>query len=112
MMRVGLLKPIYMPPLGTPWYWRNAMGEDLPNAVRAYLKNRTEGAPMSKAELDLVRAHLVYYINAPCWTRTCRGGGDAWRILRELRKAAPAMKTPSEICAWIREAMTIGLDPL
>lgn len=94
----------YVPPLGTPLYWRNEQSGVLPRAMEAYMVwSIGNGPSLTEAQRLTVLAYLRYAINAPCWR------GDAVPPLREL---AAQMQTCEQISDFLWAAMDAGIDLL
>lgn len=99
----------YMPPYGTPLYWKDEVTGVLGEAIWAYVAHGAEpqNFPAPTAEqLALLVAYLQYEIGAPCWRDS--GNGE----LERLREQAGQMTTVAEIDAWIQGCLQIGIDPL
>lgn len=107
------------PPGGIPVYWRDEITGQLPAAVDAYLSHRCGGAEPSVAQITFLIDYLRHYVCAPCWSSVARdaresGEGELAVLLVSLRKdiCEGRVKTSDEIAAWIRRALSLGLDPL
>lgn len=97
----------YLPPLGTPLYWRNETTGVLSAAVWAYLSHGAdpERHPSPTAtQLVLLIAYLHYVIHAPCWY----GQGE----LAQLRADVADLQTLADVQSWIMRCLAIGVDPL
>lgn len=111
------LFPPYIPPDGGPHYWRTETSGLLPNAIKAYLANRTENAPISTNDCDLVKAYLRHWVNAPVWERLPLPGPEALdkahkKHLIRLRDAAACLTDADSIAEWLHVALDFGIDPL
>jgi hypothetical protein len=105
----------YKGPLGLPFYWQHETSGELESAVKAYLDNRIDGMTIRDEQISLLREYLAHYINAPCWSNSefaCELEDEFVSKLKELRAAAPGLRTPGEIGEWIAKCLDIGLDPL
>lgn len=95
----------YVPPYGTPLYWRDEVSGVLPAAVDAYFSFVLGEGPEPTAEqLSLLLDYIRYHINAPCW-------GDVMGKLELLREQARALATVDDIRKYINSSLEIGLDP-
>jgi hypothetical protein len=95
----------YLPPFGTPLYWRDEQSGVLGAAMNAYLAHRVESAPEPTSEqVQLLASYFSYVIQAPCWELGAERGA--------LIKKAAAIKTADDIAAWIHEALDVGIDPI
>jgi hypothetical protein len=106
--------PIYRsvgPVTGLPLNWRDETSGILPRAVERYLANRIDGTSIDEIDLEMVRAFLEHYINAPCWNHMNQDEELAAE-LAGLRRDALTLKTPDEMGAWIGRCLDIGIDPL
>ena len=95
-------------PLGTPLYWRNDQSDELSRSIEAYMQNRTDGTPINREQIMLLREYLEYYVNAPCW----EVGGEIDDELRDLRRIITMCTSAFRIDTWIHRALEIGMDPL
>ncbi len=97
-----------------PLYWRNETSGKLAGAIGSYLDNRIHQTSMTVEEIELVRAYLIQWIDAPgwdsAWDSTWGSGGDP--ELQELRLSARTLNSADEIQKWIFKALEIGIDPL
>jgi hypothetical protein len=81
-----------------PTYWANQEGL-LFGAMSRYL----QGATPTPADIGLIRAYLVQWIDNPFWM-----GPN----VEKLRKMARGIETRTQIEAWLRLAVADGIDPL
>lgn len=91
----------YVPPFGSPLYWRDEESGDLARAMKAFVAH---SETMESTDLALVIAYFRYYILAPCW----QGGGE----IGILREEAHLMQTAEQVHAWIGHCMASGIDPI
>lgn len=101
---------IYVPPLGTPLYWRDELSGQLPDAMWAFLKHTShpgiEPAP-TKEQINLLREYFQYYIFAPCWQTSNQETEFA-----QLRTDVQFLHSAYAIEKWIERCLEIGLDPI
>ena len=102
-----LMPTFYHSSLGLPLRWQDEQSMRLPNAVLAYLENRTQGTPIRQDEVELLRDYLQYYIAAPCWS--IEGMEEE---MARLRERVATLASAEEIEAWICECLNVGMDPL
>lgn len=95
---------------GLPLNWQDEVSGVLPAAVTAYLNNRIDGTTIDEMQLELVRAFMQHYIEAPCWNHM--RDGDESATLDSLRKDVLTIRTPEEMGQWIHRCLDIGIDPL
>lgn len=109
------IAPTYLPPLGTPLYWRDELSGELHDAIHAFVGYGADkrNLPTFK-QVVLTVAYLKYVIDAPCW----RGDTmlDGLRAQAEelvsSKKCAVIGEWCDEINAWIMKCLEIGIDPL
>ena len=98
---------------GLPLNWRDEVTGVLPTAVMRYLNHRIDGTSIDEIDLELVRAYLQHFIEAPCWNHM----NDIPEMgmasdLADLRRDVRDLKTPDAIAAWIHRCLDLGIDPL
>lgn len=99
--------------LGLPLSWRAETSGVLTAAVQAYYGELLGEAKMSDEQLLYVRAHLVHYINAPCWLERHPSADLNYALLIEaLRKRAVKLSTVPEIAHYLNELSELGMNPL
>ena len=111
--------PFAIPPIyrtlgavsGLPLNWRDEISGVLPAAVGSYLNNRIDGTPLAEHQLELVRAFMKYFIDAPCWNHMNEDEYMA-QELAGLRREVVTLKTPEEMGRWIGRCLDLGIDPL
>jgi len=102
----------YLPPLSTPFYWRDEQSGTLPSAVEAYFNTCVGNGPGATAEqVALVAAFCRYFILAPCWEINVRDCPEMLADLVELRERAKTLASVESIRRWCEECMDLGLDP-
>ena len=85
-----------------PLYWQDEETGTLAAVVTAYYCDLTSQEPMKPADLDLLKAYLVYVIEAPCWQIP-----DRQAVVDLIDNAADA-----ESIAHIMDGLLdIGIDP-
>lgn len=99
----------YMP-LGAPLYWVNEKSGVLKAAIGAFYAHILDGEPIKKRHVSLVRAYLIYVINAPCWM--AGAGEDFASQVQSLKDGIQSADTPKLIDEWIEKCLEIGIDPL
>ncbi|KAA3645354.1 MAG: hypothetical protein DWQ07_12870 [Chloroflexi bacterium] len=112
-MITQVMPQIYMPPFGTPLYWRDEVSGRLPSAVWAYINHVTDSQEpaLTYEQLCLVINYCQYFINAPCWEDGMRMM-ERMGVLNELREQAQELRCVPDIRAWIRECLKYALDPI
>lgn len=96
----------YVPPFGTPVYWRDEQSGVLVAAIEAYMDSRIirKGPQPTAEQIELIRDFFLYFIKAPCWA----SGFE----MNALIKQAEKIQTGDDIAEWIHAALEIGIDPL
>lgn len=87
-----------------PGYWMNETSGRLVPVVRGYL----EGRELTPGELDLMRAYLRQWVEAPVW-RSLPGEPDG---LAELRRDVDTISDRRSLAGWLERALALGIDPL
>lgn len=96
---------------GLPLNWRDEITGVLPTAVQRYLNHRIDGTSIDAIDLEIVRAYMQHYIEAPCWNHMV----DVQELAPELaglRRDVRTLKTPDDIGQWIGRCLDLGMDPL
>jgi hypothetical protein len=94
-----------------PLPWQNDVG-DLRPTVEAFLRLEH----VSGAQFALLRAYLVYCINAPCWT--AKPAEDRSPLepsiqrIQELRSEALQVRTVIDIWAFLADCLEAAIDLL
>lgn len=84
-----------------PKYWMLEIGDQLRPAIMRYLENE----PLEAGDVDIIRAYLRQWIDSPVWNAEGEEVDDLRRKVREIR-------TRSDVCDWIEDALDLGIDPL
>jgi hypothetical protein len=100
------------PVKGLPLNWRDEVTGILPAAIKAYLDHCVDGAQLDEAQLEIVRAFMEHYINAPCWNWAVEADEEMALELAGLRLDVAFLKTSEAVGAWISRCLDIGIDPL
>lgn len=99
--------PQYTPPppasFPGPRYWKFETSGELAKAVAAYLDHARDRKPVTIADVRLLRAYFVQWIENPFW----QGCG-----LEELRDDARLIDNLADVHRWVRKAVAFGADPL
>ena len=96
---------------GLPLNWRHEVTGVLPTAVMRYLNHRIDGTSIDEIDLELVRAYLQHFIEAPCWNHM-DDNPEMAPDLAKLRRDIVGLKTPDAIAEWIHRCLDLGIDPL
>lgn len=92
-----------------PRYWQHETGGELARAMGAFLEG---GHETPDADLALIRAYIVQWIDSPAWELNPMAGTTWERELGELRLAARRIATVRALRAWLERAEEQGIDPL
>ncbi len=109
-----IIPPIYRsigPVTGLPLNWRDEVTGVLPTAVERYLNHRIDGTSIDEIDLEIVRAFMEHYINAPCWNQM-NEDEELAADLAGLRRDVLTLKTPEAMAGWIGRCLDVGIDPL
>lgn len=97
-------RPTYIPPLGTPLYWRDESSGKLKKAIEQYCywaAGESDRKP-DLSQFHLIKGYFRYWINAPCW----KGN------IAELNKQLESIETVEELEPWLNNCLVEGIDPL
>ena len=78
-------------------------------AVRHYLR---EPDALTVAEIVLMRAYVVHWIDSPAWDRNPSASAESIAMLGGLRKQARKIVTARGLRRWFKDALDEGIDPL
>jgi hypothetical protein len=109
-----MIPPLYKnigPVFGLPLRWQDEVSGVLVTAVKRYLNHCIDGTSIDEIDLELVRAYLQHYIDAPCWNHM-KDIEEMAPELAGLRSDIRNLKTPDQIGRWIGRCMDLGMDPL
>lgn len=102
------IPPIYFPPTGGPFYWRNIESDELRRAIMRLAESWGGGddAPdLTEDEVAWIADYFRYWINAPCWM-------DSSGKLEILRENVLKLKTQEDLEVWLEFALDLSIDPL
>jgi hypothetical protein len=105
---------IYVPgPGGSgPLRWQDDVTGELPKAVLAFWNHFIEKTPITAGQTEMVRDYIEYYIDAPCWATGEGEDSGYYEDFMALKERVRSLKTVEEIDAWLKDAYSLGLDPL
>ena len=86
--------------MNTPGYWMAETSGELAGAVRRYVS----GATLAERELELMKAYLRQWTDAPMWGPS--------EDLDELRIRVQLIETEADIHYCVAELVGLGMDPL
>lgn len=92
-----------------PKYWQNETGGELAKAVRHYLN---EPDALTPAEITLMRAYVIQWIDSPAWDRNPNATTESIAMLSGLRAQAKRIATARDLSRWFKDALQEGHDPL
>lgn len=103
----------YHTTLQIPLRWQDEQSGTIPTAVKAYLDANIQKNPnlVTDEQLEIVRAYLEYFVNAPCWNIAAEENLTR-RIHARLKRDIVKAHSVSAIQRWIFRALEIGMDPL
>jgi hypothetical protein len=94
----------YIEPQGLPRYWANESHGPLHEAVQLYLHQQYV--------TPLLKAYLVYVVDAPFWRRNPHITEQDLRQIEALGKSFAAATTAAEVAELIESCRELGIDPL
>jgi hypothetical protein len=115
-----VIPAVYIPPLGTPLYWRDEESGVLRDAVWAYYCCGFRTGTITAPEIAVVVEYLRYVISAPCWDNNPFCSDEERVSLADLRRTIAEMTvnegepqlTACAVSEWIDGCLELGIDPL
>lgn len=114
-MNSPLFPPIYLGPHLTPLYWANESTGELKAAVMTFFHVDHDGEPLTPRQWELVRAYVVYVMQAPCWLEKHPmqpPTADYRALIEDLRRKAREVQNPRDLLAFLDDCLEADIDPL
>ena len=101
----------YMPPTGTPLFWEDDQTGALRDSMNAFFNTNPDSLELTQERFELVKDYLLYWVEAPLWTRWAKKARKENDLVR-LTRMIMAATAKRDIEEWLVNGVTMGIDPI